>query len=183
MRFIIFVLLLANTAISQTRLPQNPILTSASSDTIGTNINGPSLIRVPVWVEKPLGRYYLYFAHHAGKFIRLAYANQLSGPWNVYEPGTLQLNDVKACHDHDASPDVHVDEQETKIRMYFHCPVEGRRNGHCAAEDTGGVLNRLASNSLLRRIPLGRRTSVCSGGVDPIMRSPARECSCGRAMA
>src|ERR1035437_7768516 len=84
MRLIIFALLLGNTAISQARLPQNPILTSASSNTIGTNINGPSLIRVPVWVEKPLGRYYLYFAHHAGKFIRLAYANQLSGPWTVY---------------------------------------------------------------------------------------------------
>jgi hypothetical protein len=123
MRLIIFALLLGNTAISQARLPQNPILTSASSNTIGTNINGPSLIRVPVWVEKPLGRYYLYFAHHAGKFIRLAYANQLSGPWTVYEPGTLQLNEVKTCHDHVASPDVHVDEQEKKIRMYFHCPV------------------------------------------------------------
>jgi hypothetical protein len=74
-------------------------------------------------VEKPLGRYYLYFAHHAGKFIRLAYANELSGPWIVYEPGTLQLNEARACHDHIASPDVHVVDQEKKIRMYFHCPV------------------------------------------------------------
>ena len=123
MRLIILALLFANTAIPQTRLAQNPILTSASSSTIGTNINGPSLIRAPVWMEKPLGRYYLYFAHHAGKFIRLAYANQLSGPWTVYEPGTLQLNEVKACHDHIASPDVHVVDQEKKIRMYFHCPV------------------------------------------------------------
>ena len=78
MRLIIFAML-ANTASPQARLPQNPILTPASSNTIGTNINGPSLIRVPVWVNKPLGRYYLYFAHHAGKFIRLAYANQISG--------------------------------------------------------------------------------------------------------
>jgi hypothetical protein len=123
MRIILFALLLANTAIPQTRLLQNPILTFSSSNTIGTNINGPSLIRVPLWVEKPLGRYYLYFAHHAGKFIRLAYANQLSGPWTVYEPGTLQLNEVKTCHDHVASPDVHVDETEKRIRMYFHCPV------------------------------------------------------------
>jgi hypothetical protein len=80
-------------------------------------------LSVPAWVEKPMGRYYLYFAHHAGKFIRLAYANNLSGPWIVYEPGTLQLNEVRTCHDHVASPDVHVDEQEKNIRMYFHCPV------------------------------------------------------------
>ena len=48
-------------------------------DRIGTNINGPSLIRVPaqVWPQ-PLGRYYLYFSHHKGAFIRLAYADDLS---------------------------------------------------------------------------------------------------------
>ncbi|NET62179.1 MAG: hypothetical protein F6K47_40550, partial [Symploca sp. SIO2E6] len=34
----------------------------------GSNINGPSLIRVPEWIENPLGRYYLYFAHHQGKY-------------------------------------------------------------------------------------------------------------------
>ena len=27
-----------------------------------SNINGPSLVRVPEWVENPLGKYYLYFA-------------------------------------------------------------------------------------------------------------------------
>ena len=31
-----------------------------------TNINGPSLIKVPHWMENPLGKYYLYFAHHKG---------------------------------------------------------------------------------------------------------------------
>ena len=31
-----------------------------------SNINGPSLVRVPEWVEDPLGKYYLYFAHHRG---------------------------------------------------------------------------------------------------------------------
>ena len=43
----------------------------------GANINGPSLIRVPAWADKPLGKYYLYFAHHGGKYIRLAYATAL----------------------------------------------------------------------------------------------------------
>src|ERR1035441_4007062 len=50
-----------------TRLPENPIVVPASSETLGDNINGPSLIRVPNWVDHPLGRYYLYFAHHGDR--------------------------------------------------------------------------------------------------------------------
>jgi hypothetical protein len=38
------------------RLTGNPIITPASDSSIGTNINGPSVIRVPDWVERPLGR-------------------------------------------------------------------------------------------------------------------------------
>lgn len=110
---------------SAVRLTPHPIITPQLSATLGDNINGPSLIRVPGWVKKPLGRYYLYFAHHEGKFIRLAYADRLEGPWKIYEPGTLQLSAVSHCHDHIASPDVLVDEQQHRIRMYFHCPAEG----------------------------------------------------------
>lgn len=104
------------------RLARNPIITPNASPSLGDNINGPSLIRVPSWVPHPLGRYYLYFAHHNGTFIRMAHANQLQGPWTVHEPGTLRLTDVPACHDHIASPDVHVDAAAKTIRMYFHCP-------------------------------------------------------------
>jgi hypothetical protein len=108
------------------RFPQNPILTPASSPTIGENINGPSLIRVPVWVDKPLGRYYLYFSHHAGKFVRLAYADALTGPWRVHEAGTLRIEEAPRCQDHIASPDVHIDEARREILMYFHCPSGGQ---------------------------------------------------------
>ena len=45
----------------------------------GNNINGASLIKVPDWIENPLGKYYLYFAHHAGKYIRMAYSNNADG--------------------------------------------------------------------------------------------------------
>jgi hypothetical protein len=106
-----------------TRFPQNPIVTPASSDTLGDNINGPSLIRVPSWVKHPLGKYYLYFAHHGGKYIRLAYAAELQGPWHIYGPGTLRLEQAPRCYDHIASPDVHVDEGRRELRMYFHCPA------------------------------------------------------------
>ena len=74
------------------RLQKTQIISYASTDTLGTKINGPSLIRVPDWIRGPLGKYYLYFAHHDGKFIRLAYTNAIQGPSNVYEPGTLRLD-------------------------------------------------------------------------------------------
>ena len=76
---------------SATRLLDHPIITPKLHPSIGLNIQGPSLIRVPDWVVNPLGRYYLYFADHKGSFIRLAYANELTGPWLIYEPGSLHL--------------------------------------------------------------------------------------------
>jgi hypothetical protein len=103
------------------RFKQNPIIHPQLGG-IGDNINGPSLIRVPKWLPKPLGRYYLYFADHNGKYIRLAYANKLEGPWSVYEPGTLKIDET-ICNGHIASPDVHIDEAKRELRMYFHGPV------------------------------------------------------------
>jgi hypothetical protein len=105
------------------RFPENPIVVPASSATLGNNINGPSLIRVPDWVEHRLGRYYLYFAHHGGKFIRLAYSDRLRGPWHIHDPGTLRLEQAPRCYDHIASPDVLIDDRRHEIRMYFHCPA------------------------------------------------------------
>lgn len=113
-----------------TRFSQNPIITPEMLPGIdGDNINGPSLIKVPSWLPNPLGQYYLYFAHHKGDYIRLAYSDQLEGPWTVYEPGTLKINDVIASSggmlkllsgSHIASPDVHVDDVNQQIKMYFH---------------------------------------------------------------
>ena len=113
------------------RLAGNPIITQALDDALGNNINGPSLIRMPDWIAHPLGRYYLYFAHHTGRFIRLAYANSLEGPWRVHAPGVLSLEE-STCTDHVASPDVHVDHERREIRMYFHGVAfpRGRTDGH-----------------------------------------------------
>ena len=106
------------------RFPTNPIITPSLDERIGTNINGPSLIRAPDWLPDPLGRYYLYFAHHKGKYIRLAYADQLQGPWTTYGPGVLDLQDSYFENSRDghhvASPDVHVDDASREIRMYYH---------------------------------------------------------------
>jgi hypothetical protein len=80
------------------RLKNNPIITPSSDASLTEkghgNINGPSLIRVPEWVKNPLGKYYLYFAHHQGSFIRLAYADSLDGPWHVHVPGALRMSQI-----------------------------------------------------------------------------------------
>jgi hypothetical protein len=73
------------------RLLDAPIVTPDTHPSLGSNIQGPSLIRVPDWAEAPLGRYYLYFADHKGSYIRLAHADALTGPWTVHPPGSLQL--------------------------------------------------------------------------------------------
>jgi hypothetical protein len=118
------------------RFAENPIITPETDGTIGSNINGPSLIRVPDWVEEPLGRYYLYFAHHRGRFIRLAYADRLSGPWQIYAPGTLRLEET-VCQGHIASPDVHVCEGERELWMFFHGPYEGEQVTFLATSSDG----------------------------------------------
>jgi hypothetical protein len=74
-----------------TRLIDRPIISPDLHPSIGVNIQGPSLIRVPDWVEGRLGAYYLYFADHKGSYIRLAYADALAGPWRVHPPGSLHL--------------------------------------------------------------------------------------------
>jgi hypothetical protein len=103
----------------------------------GGNINGPSLIRVPDWVAEPLGRYYLYFAHHQGKYIRLAYADRIEGPWRIHAPGTLKLDDALFINWHVASPDVIVDDERRQLRMYFHGPTESGQMSFAAFSKNG----------------------------------------------
>jgi hypothetical protein len=105
------------------RFAENPIIRPHMDDRMGDNINGPSLIKVPDWIEDSLGTYYLYFAHHQGTYIRLAYADRLAGPWTTYAPGTLQLEQTPAQR-HIASPDVHVDHENQRLIMYYHGPVD-----------------------------------------------------------
>src|SRR5687768_14858022 len=115
------------------RFAANPIIfPSMMTGKDGRNITGPSLIRVPDWVSSRLGNYYLYFAEHHGSYIRMAYADVLNGPWTIYSPGTLTVEQVRmqalrhaAPYDgegtrHIASPDVHIDHAAHKIRIYFH---------------------------------------------------------------
>jgi hypothetical protein len=119
--------------IRATRLAQNPLITVDSSPSLGGNVNGPTVIRVPDWVDRPLGRYYMYFANHTGVFIRLAYADAVTGPWRIHEPGVLQVRDTaffrpqpdpkEALADfytHVASPEVFVDHARRRLVMWVH---------------------------------------------------------------
>src|SRR5262245_11417140 len=73
------------------RLVDGPIVSPASHPSIGVNIQGPSAIRMPDWVDDRLGEFHLYFADHKGSYIRLAYADRPEGPWTIHPPGSLQL--------------------------------------------------------------------------------------------
>ena len=108
----------------------------------GENINGPSLIRIPDWIPPaeradPSAVYYLYFAHHIGDYIRMAWATDVAGPWTLYQTGSqVPLGDrgvldngdmdldlgleVVIEENHLASPDVHIDNENQQIIMYFH---------------------------------------------------------------
>jgi hypothetical protein len=120
-------------AVVATRLAENPLLTVATSRALGDNVNGPTVVRVPDWIDRPLGRYYMYLAHHKGEFIRLAYADRLEGPWKVHAPGVLHVRDTafhrpqpdppdspEGFYTHVASPEILVDAPGRRLVMWFH---------------------------------------------------------------
>jgi hypothetical protein len=145
-----------------THFSHSPIIHANDDPRLEGNINGPSLIRVPDWVPNQLGRYYLYFAHHEGQSIRLAIADDLTGPWTCHWPGPLALADSEfpteptdaanihpeaaehiargtdGTYPHIASPDVHIDEERQEIRMYFHGRIaDGRQRSRVAVSKDG----------------------------------------------
>jgi hypothetical protein len=139
------------------RIGAAPILVPNMDERMGGNLAGPSLVRVPEWVPGALGRYYLYFAHHNGAYIRLAFADALKGPWRVHTPGALQHGEshfpselqpqdpartrpgMVVSIPHIASPDVHVDHEARRFRLYYHGILEDRRQVTRVAVSEDGV--------------------------------------------
>jgi len=145
------------------------------------NMNGPSVIRVPDWVPDaqkthPDAVYYMYYADHGGRDIRLAWSAAITGKWHLFNrgkatdrawgvkgnntgartpgEGVLDLNVVgrdDAIHvdedfglrGHIASPDVHVDDVNRRIVMYFHGP---QRAGFGAGTGTFVATSRYGLN-------------------------------------
>ena len=90
--------------------------TSADS-TVTTSLRPTSTVSVttstsrrpwaPPWVDDPLDEYYLYFADHGGESVRLAYADDLTGPWTLHGPAPLGLAEAgEGFDDHVTPPDV-----------------------------------------------------------------------------
>ncbi len=118
-------------------LQDAPIIDTAGFPELGGNINGPTLIRTPGWVESPRAKYLLYFAHHLGRTIRLAFSDSLTGPWRLSETPPLRLEDslfaseatpARSADDdtypHIASPEIWIDEDRREIRLYYHGRME-----------------------------------------------------------
>ena len=128
-----------------TRFTQNPLIYPELGLSIKENINGPSLIKVPSFVSNPLGKYYLYFAHHQGQFIRMAYADNIEGPYTLFESGVFSM-ESSPFSSHIASPDVHVDYENGKIFMIYHgCGFDKKPNNtkysqvSCYAQSGNGL--------------------------------------------
>ena len=54
-------------------------LTGLEPDALA-NINGPSVLCMPDWAVGKQAAFYIYFGHHKGKSLSLAYADRLEGP-------------------------------------------------------------------------------------------------------
>jgi hypothetical protein len=133
--------------------PPTRLFPLKTGKSIGENINGPSLIKVPDFIKNPLGRYYLYFAHHQGKHIRMAYSDRIEGPYLLYDPGVLLLEKT-LFSSHIASPDVHIDYERKEIFMIYHgCGFDRTPNSSpwsqvsCYARSKDGL--NFTSDSLL----------------------------------
>jgi hypothetical protein len=147
------------------RMLDAPIIGPWLHPSIGDNIQGPSLIRVPAWVESPLGRYYLYFADHKGRYIRLAYADAITGPRHIHAPGSLQIEDSFFLTD----PPELSDEQAAEIRAEYE--RSGVRWSHDAI--TEAITPHIASPDVYVDDP-NRRILMYFHGLDAISTQVTR---------
>ena len=130
--------------IKATRLLDHPIIYPHMDDRMGDNINGPAIIRMPDWASGKLGKYHLYFSDHRGTYLRMAFAEDLLGPWVIHSPGVMSLEESLYITEdppeppvedrppwaklmvggylyaHIASPDIHIDEENKCFHLYYH---------------------------------------------------------------
>ena len=110
-----------------TRFVDEPIIPPFLDQEIGSNINGPSLIRAPNWIAG-LGKYYLYFADHKGDNIKLAYSDNLEGPWKILSGGTLKLENSYFLNEKPSIPDDFnvndLGDRDAHVDLIAHIPTK-----------------------------------------------------------
>ncbi len=155
------------------------------------NVNGPSVIRLPDWIPParradPEAVYYLYFAHHRGSYLRMAWSSAIEGPWELYRMGpgvpkgrrgVLDLGERGLAlggdlvipaggRAHIASPAAWIDHANRCIVLLFHA--------NNAIELAGERLGRQVA--LAAAAPFGldfaRRARACHGPVPAVIGSP-----------
>lgn len=106
----------------------------------------PSVIKVPEHIEKPLGKYYMYYAPHSNPGgICLAYSNDLNGEWIEYTENPIITNKWSDKYDveHVSSPHVIYIEEKKQFFLYFHGDNEQTRYAYSSngiAFDYGGIV-------------------------------------------
>jgi len=72
----------------------------------------PTIVRMEGRVEKPLGKYYLYYSPHKHEGISMAHSNSLEGPWTEHKNNPV-IRDA-------AAPDIRWIEERGKFHMWGH---------------------------------------------------------------
>ena len=152
---LLFSLFAMSTASSQTYTAQRlnngePIITKdmfldlGASNKEGRNINGATMVRLPDWLPPakrvhPEAAYYLYFGHHGGRYIRMAWSSSPTGPFTLYQVGDgvpvgdrgvldmgaedvlpAEANPTYRVKGHISSPEVLVDDVNQRFVLFFH---------------------------------------------------------------
>ena len=96
------------------RSPGNPLI-APDRDHPGDGAQGHTVIRVPSWIKNPLGKYFMYYSKHGGNqsFVRLAYSDDLDGPWKIHKPDV-----VSGGHLHQT--DILLIPEERRMILYVH---------------------------------------------------------------
>lgn len=128
------------------------------TDSDADNINGASLIRIPDWLTKdqradPSAQYYLYFSHHQGNYIRMAWSSSVLGPYTLFNAGNQEdpsfpgkgvldlgpedkmewVNGAK-MQGHVASPHVLLDSINQQFILFIHAPSNGKGSSNFSTE-------------------------------------------------
>lgn len=106
----------------------------------GNNIMFGSIVKAASWHVAPLGDYYCLFGDHDGTYIRVAYADAVTGPWTVITAGTdITLAALNAAGGysggtHVSSPEIIVDDVGERYVVTLHGDSTGLGHESVAAE-------------------------------------------------